>query len=98
MIPQAQTDAERVQITYMAAQCIDEAAKLFPPGAEKPDPDAFFNTEDGTRQAALTAQETFRRSYLRQLRHPLPPTEALRDQLRKLSSADERGDADGENP
>jgi hypothetical protein len=91
MVPQAQEGPERIQTSYMAAQCIEEALKLFPPGKERPETDAFFNSDDGARRDSLCNQETFRVAYLRELRRPLPPTESLREEVRKMAAKEEKG-------
>lgn len=86
MIPQAEGDGERTQTTFMAAQCIEEALKFFPPGEAEPGQDAFFSTRDPDRRSLLCGQETFRVSYLRELRGSLPKTEVLLDQVRKMAA------------
>jgi len=85
MIPQAADEAEKAQVGYMAAQCIEEALKLLPPGADTPACEAFFSSRDPDRRQLLCGQETFRASYLKRLRHPLPPTDILREQVARAA-------------
>lgn len=93
MIPRAQQGPERVQTTFMAVQCIEEALKLIPPGEERPPVEAFFNSEDPARRESLSGQDTFRGSYLRQLKRPLPPIDVLRDQVGRAVA-----ESDGQTP
>ena len=91
MIPQAQEDRERVQTTFMAVQCLEEALKLFPPEGERPDSDAFFSSEDQQRRDQLQDQRIFCASSLRELRRPLPATEDLRRQVREMAIRNQKG-------
>jgi len=80
---QTETDSDRLHAEYMAAQCLDEALRMFSPGEETPSVDAFFRAEDDAARRDLRKQESFARSSLQRLRADLPPIGTLRNRIRQ---------------
>jgi hypothetical protein len=92
----AEAEADRVQTEYMAAQCLDEGLKMFSPSEEMPPEDAFFMTAEESGRRTLREQESFRRGNILELRKRLPPTEELRERIRK--AAEKAGPDESEEP
>jgi hypothetical protein len=67
---------ERAQSLLDARQCLEEAMKFYPAGAQQLSPEALWS--DKSRQAVAASPETFLRATLEEMLSRIPPMDRLR--------------------
>jgi hypothetical protein len=73
--------AEARRLTFQAAECLDEALKFYPPGADGPPESALFI--DSSRTSFQQHPERFARQRLRDLRGKLPDLHVMARRLQR---------------